>query len=38
MVDLILAGREEDIAAELADGRINLEALLKEGDLDLFGW
>jgi hypothetical protein len=38
MVDLILAGREQDVLADVASGRIDARILLDEGELELYGW
>jgi hypothetical protein len=38
MVDLILEGREQDVLADLASGRIDPHALLEDGELELWGW
>ena len=38
LVDRLLAGEEDEVAAELADGRIDARALERTGELVLTGW
>ncbi|WP_157591764.1 hypothetical protein [Solirubrobacter soli] len=38
LVDRLLAGEEADVAAELADGRIDARSLERTGELVLIGW
>lgn len=38
IVDRILAGEEDAVAAELADGRIDVRALERHGELLFIGW
>ena len=38
LIDRLLAGEEEAVAAELADGRIDARALERTGELVLTGW
>ena len=38
LVDRLLAGEEDAVAAELADGRIDARALERTGELVLTGW